>query len=85
MSPGLVVGALIVLIGAQCASLVAPRRRYVVGLMLAAAGFVGGELVALATHLSGPALGGLHPLADAVGVIVAEGAGAVVAPARRGP
>jgi hypothetical protein len=85
VSPGLFLAALIVLIGAQCAALLSPGRRYPVALVLAAAGFAGGELFALATHLGGPVLGGLHPVAGAAGIAVAESGGALLAPARRAP
>ena len=88
MSPGLLIGVLFALIGAQVARLVAPRRlAYPVALALAAAGVVGGELAALGLHAGGPPLGPLHPLADAAGMAILEVAGALVvrAPgARRG-
>jgi hypothetical protein len=85
VSPGLVVGALLVLIGAQLAAVVQPRRHYVAALLLAAVGFVAGELFAIPTHLGGPLLAGLHPLADAVGIAIAEAVGLLLAPVRRAP
>jgi hypothetical protein len=85
VSPGLFLAAVIVLIGAQCVAFVSPRRRYAVALVLAAAGFAGGELFALATHVGGPVLGGLHPVAGAAGIVVAESGGALLAPVRRPP
>ena len=73
MSPGLLLGVLFALIGAQIARLAAPRRLgYGVALVLAAVGVVAGELAAAALHAGGPALGPLHPLADAVGIAVME-------------
>jgi hypothetical protein len=85
VSPGLVLGALFVLIGAQVASLVQPRPRYLVAVLLAVIGFVGGELFAIAVRAGGPPLAGLHPIADAIGIAVAEAASALLAPVRRGP
>lgn len=87
MSPGLVLAILFVLIGATVSGLVMPRRgAFLLTLVLAAAGVVAGELVAIATRAGGPQLGVLHPIADAVGVVLFEVTGAVLAPARhRGP
>ena len=84
MSPGLALAILFVLIGAQVSWMAMPRRRsYLLALVLAAAGLVAGELVAIATRLGGPELGVLHPVADALGVALFEVTGAVLAPARR--
>jgi hypothetical protein len=84
VSPGLVLAILFVLIGATVSGLVRPRRgSFLLTLVLAAAGLLAGELVAIATHVGGPALGVLHPVADGVGVVLFEVAGAVLAPARR--
>lgn len=84
MSPGLGLAILFVLIGTTLSALVLPgRRSLLVALLLAAAGVVAGELVAIATRIGGPELGALHPVADAVGVVLFEVAGAVLAPARR--
>ena len=77
MSPGLGLAILFVLIGTTLSTLVMPA------LLLAAAGVVAGELVAIATRVGGPQLGALHPVADAVGVVLFEVTGAVLAPARR--
>jgi len=86
VSPGLALGVLLVLIGAQVAWLArAMRGRYVWVLLLAAAGFVGGELFAIATGIGGPLLAGLHPLADGIAIAAAEVAGALLAPNRRRP
>jgi len=85
VSPGLLVGALLVLIGAQLTGLVRPGRPYLLALALAAAGFVAGELLAILSHAGGPLLGGLHPVADAAGIAVAEAAGALLTPVRGGP
>lgn len=82
MSPALLVGLLLVLIGAQTAHAASPRRfGYPLALALAAAGVVAGELVALWLHRGGPTLGSLHPVADAAGIAAAEVAGAIF----RGP
>ena len=79
MSPGLLLGVLFALIGAQVTRLVAPRRLgYPVALALAAAGVVAGELAALGLHAGGPPLGPLHPLADALGIAVLEVVGATL-------
>ena len=79
MSPGLLLGVLFALIGAQVARLLGPRRiTYAVALGLAAAGVIAGELVALGLHGGGPALGPLHPMADAAGMAVTEVAGALL-------
>ena len=57
MSPGLLIGVLFALIGAQVTQMVLPRRfGYPVALALAAAGVVAGELVALGLHAGGPPL-----------------------------
>ena len=84
MSPELLLAILFVLIGATVSGIVRPRRgSFLLTLVLAAAGVLAGELVAIATHIGGPELGVLHPVADAVGVVLFEVAGAVLAPARR--
>jgi hypothetical protein len=84
VSPGLVLAVLFVLIGTTISGLVMPRRgSFLLTLVLAAAGVVAGELVAIATRVGGPQLGALHPIADAVGVVLFEITGAVLAPARR--
>jgi hypothetical protein len=86
VSPGIVLGVLLALIGAQITRLVWPRRLgYVAVLALAAVGVVGGELVALELHGGGPALGPLHPLADAAGIALLEIAGAVLRSPRARP
>ena len=79
MSPGLLLGVVFALIGVQLTRLIAPRRLgYVAVLALAAAGVVGGELVAIGLHGGGPALGPLHPVADAAGMAALEVVGAVL-------
>ena len=86
MSPGLALGVLVVLIGAQVAWLArAVRVRYIWVLILAITGFVTGELFAIASGVGGPLLGGLHPVADAVAIAVAETAGALLGPRPRRP
>ncbi|MGO8686204.1 MAG: hypothetical protein ACLQT7_03325 [Candidatus Dormibacteria bacterium] len=87
MSPGLLLGLLFALIGAQVTRLVAPRRLgYPIALLLAAVGVVAGELAAAALHAGGPALGPVHPLADILGMAVMEVIGVTfrVPGARRG-
>jgi uncharacterized membrane protein YeiH len=84
VSPGLGLAILFVLIGTSLSALVMPRRSSVLlAFVLAAAGVVAGELVAIAARTGGPQLGALHPVADAVGVALFEVTGAVLAPARR--
>ncbi|MFI5286925.1 MAG: hypothetical protein ACHQ4F_11465 [Candidatus Dormibacteria bacterium] len=84
MSPGLGLAILFVFIGTTVSALVVPRRgSLLLALVLAAAGVVAGELVAIATRIGGPPLGALHPVADAIGVVLFEVTGAVLAPARR--
>lgn len=74
MTPSLWLALLIVLIGAQVGRVTAPRRvPYVVLLLLSAAGFVVAELGVNALHTGGPALGVLHPIADAIGIGLCEG------------
>ncbi len=73
MSPGLLLGVVFALIGAQVTRLIVPHRLgYAVMVALAAVGVVAGELVALALHGGGPVLGPLHPLADAIGIAAME-------------
>jgi hypothetical protein len=84
VSPGLGLAILFVLIGTTLYALVVPRRGSILlALVLAAGGVIAGELVAIATRIGGPELGALHPVADAVGVVIFEVTGAVLAPARR--
>jgi hypothetical protein len=79
VSPGLLLGLLLALIGAQVARLVAPRRLgYPTALALAVAGVVVGELVAAGLLWGGPVLGPLHPLGDAAGIAVMEIIGATL-------
>ena len=84
MSPGILLGVLLALIGAQVTRLVWPRRLgYLAALGLAVAGVVAGELAALELHGGGPPLGPLHPLADAAGIAVLEVVGALLRSPRR--
>jgi Co/Zn/Cd efflux system component len=84
MNPALVVAALFVLIGAQTARVLAPRRlAYLWALGLAAAGLIAGEVIAAALQTGGPRLGVLHPVADVVGIVGFELAGALLTPPRR--
>jgi hypothetical protein len=83
VSPGIVLAVLIVAIGAQLTRLVVPGRgNYMIAVGCAAVGLLGAELIALGGH-GGPALGTVHPVADAIGVGVAEVAGLVLAAPRR--
>jgi hypothetical protein len=86
MSPGILLGVVFALIGAQLTRLLWPRRLgYLAALALAVAGVVGGELVALELHAGGPPLGPLHPLADATGIAVLEVVGALLRAPRSRP
>jgi hypothetical protein len=83
VSPGIVLAVLIALIGAQLTRLVVPGRgNYLVAVVCAAVGLLGAELVALGGH-GGPVLGTVHPVADVVGIAVAEAVGLVLAAPRR--
>jgi hypothetical protein len=83
VSPGIVLAVLIALIGAQLTRLIVPGRgNYVVAILCAAVGLLGAELVALGGH-GGPSVGTVHPVADAVGIAVAEAGGLVLAAPRR--
>ena len=85
MSPGIVLAVLIAAIGAQLTRLLVPTRgNYPVALVCAAVGLLGAELVALGGH-GGPSLGTIHPIADVVGIVVAEVIGLVLAAPRRLP
>lgn len=82
MSPALLLGLVLALIGAQLTRVVVPHRLgYLPALALAVAGVVAAELVARLLHSAGPSVGGLHPLADVVGIAALEVAGALL----RGP
>ncbi|MBV8195471.1 MAG: hypothetical protein JOY80_08070 [Candidatus Dormibacteraeota bacterium] len=84
MSPALLLAVLFVLIGAQAARVVSPRRgSYPWLLVLAVAGLAGSELASIALHTGGPSIGVLHPIADAIGIAVVEAAGLVMARRRR--
>ncbi|MBJ7595629.1 MAG: hypothetical protein JF886_12355 [Candidatus Dormibacteraeota bacterium] len=83
MSPGILLAALIVAIGAQATRVLVPRRgNYPLAVVCAAAGLLGAELVALGGH-GGPAVGVVHPIADAAGIAAVEAAGLVLAAPRR--
>ncbi|HSP64570.1 MAG TPA: hypothetical protein VLO10_00120 [Candidatus Deferrimicrobium sp.] len=85
MSPGILVAVLIAAIGAQLTRLLAPNRgNSLVALVCAAVGLLGAELVALAGH-GGPTLGSVHPVADVIGIALAEAVGLVLAAPRRLP
>jgi hypothetical protein len=78
-SPGLILAVLLVLVVAQVTRLVAPKRgNYLASLGLAAAGLVGGELIAATGHLAGPSIGPVHPLLDVALMAVLEAAGSFV-------
>jgi uncharacterized membrane protein YwaF len=86
VSPALGLAILFILIGAQVARLVAPRRlAYAWVLLLAAIGLLAAELLATAAHFGGPSLGVLHPVADVIGIVMCEFAGALLSGRRRVP
>jgi hypothetical protein len=83
VSPGIVLAALIVAIGAQLTRVLVPGRgNYLLAIACAALGLLGAELVALGGH-GGPTIGVVHPLADAAGIAVVEVAGLILAAPRR--
>jgi hypothetical protein len=82
MSPGIIVAVLVVLIAAQTARVVAPRRLgYLPALACAALGLLLGELVALSGH-GGPTVGVIHPVPDVVAIVALEAGAAIVIPVR---
>jgi hypothetical protein len=85
VSPALGLAILFILIGAQVARLVAPRLAYAWVLLLAAIGLLAAELLATAAHFGGPSLGVLHPVADVIGIVMCEFAGALISGRRRVP
>jgi hypothetical protein len=85
VSPGIVLAALIVAIGAQLTRLLVPGRgNYLLALACAGVGLLGAELVALGGH-GGPTFGAVHPVADAGGIAIVEAAGLILAAPRRLP
>ena len=59
--------ALLVLVATQVTRLVVPGRGpYPWTLLLSAAGLIGGEIVAGSGYLASPAIGVVHPVADAL-------------------
>jgi hypothetical protein len=83
VSPGILLAALIVAIGAQLTRLLVPRRgNYLIAMACAALGLLAAELVALSGH-GGPALGTVHPAADVVGIVLLEAVGLVLAAPQR--
>jgi hypothetical protein len=83
VSPGIVLAVLIAAIGAQLTRLLVPGRgNYLIAAVCAVLGLLGAELVALGGR-GGPSLGTVHPVADAIGIAVAEGVGLVLAAPRR--
>ena len=83
MSPGIVLAVLIAAIGAQLTRLLVPGRgNYLIALVCAAVGLLGAELVALGGH-GGPSLGSVHPVADVIGMAIAEAIGLVLTAPRR--
>jgi hypothetical protein len=74
-----VLAALLVLIATQVTRLVVPGRGpYPWTLLLSAAGLIGGEIVAGSGYLAFPAIGVVHPVADAVVIAVLQAGGAYV-------
>jgi hypothetical protein len=83
VSPGIVLAILIAAIGAQLTRLLVPGRgNYLVAAVSAAVGLLGAELVALGGH-GGPSLGAVHPVADVIGIAIAEAIGLVLAAPHR--
>ncbi|HEY7925946.1 MAG TPA: hypothetical protein VIG86_00835 [Candidatus Dormibacteraeota bacterium] len=83
MSPGIVLAALIVAIGAQLTRVLVPHRgNYLLAVVCAAMGLLGAELLALGGH-GGPTVGAVHPLADAGGIALVEAGGLILAAPRR--
>ena len=79
-SPGLILAVLLVLILTQVVRVVLPGRGpYLWTLLLSVAGLVAGEVVASSGHLSGPAVGVLHPVADILVIAALQVAGVFVA------
>lgn len=74
-------GALIVLITTQVTRILAGAGHgpYLWTLAMGAAGFLTGELGAMATHAGGPSLGALHPVADVIVIAVWQVLGAALA------
>lgn len=80
LSPTTVLAAVLIAIGAQISWIVSGERgRYFGHLVLAAVGFILGEVVAVWLQMGGPTLGSLHIVADAAGVAVFEFAGRWIA------
>lgn len=84
-SPGIVAALVFVLLAAQVTRIVTNGRApYLVALLLAAAGLIAGELLALGIRFDGPSFGVLHPLPDALATAIVETVGlTIVAPPRR--
>jgi hypothetical protein len=79
MSPTVLLGLLLALIGAQITWLATPRRLgFPLVLGLAVAGMVVAEVAAPRLGAGGPALGAVHPLADIIGIALAEAIGTLV-------
>jgi Co/Zn/Cd efflux system component len=84
LSPALALAVLFVFIGAQVARVLSPRRgAYAWLVVYAIAGLLGAELVCIVLHTGGPMIGVLHPIADVLGMALAETAGLVFTPRRR--
>ncbi|MFN2582250.1 MAG: hypothetical protein ABR498_05865 [Candidatus Dormibacteria bacterium] len=84
MTPAIALGFLFVLLGAQVTRVLSPQRGSYAWLLLASAtGVAAAELLANAAHIGGPAVGVLHPVADAFGIALAETAGLAAARRRR--
>jgi hypothetical protein len=83
-----VLAVLLVLIATQVSRFVVPPAvPYLVSLVLAVAGLLAGEVLALIPRFSGPALGVLHPITDLITIAVGQAAGSFLLgnrPQRRG-
>jgi hypothetical protein len=86
-SPALLLAAAFILIGAQVTRVAAPERgSYLWVLVLATGGAIAGEVAAVSLRIGGPALGSLHPIAEALGIVVFEIVGSLlVRPRHRSP
>jgi hypothetical protein len=71
-----VLAVLLVLIATQISRfLVPPAVPYPVSLLLAVAGLLAGEVLALIPRFSGPSLGVLHPVTDVITIAIGQAAG----------
>jgi hypothetical protein len=84
-----VLAVLLVLIATQISRFVVPPAvPYLVSLVLAVAGLLAGEVLALIPRFSGPSLGVLHPVTDLITIAIGQLAASLLfgnrAPSRGG-